>query len=61
MCMRFGTWDIRSLCRTGSLKTEASELTKYNFGLVAVQEVRWNSSHSEPADVYIYILWKWEC
>jgi hypothetical protein len=28
MDMRFGTWNARSLCRTGSLKTVARELGK---------------------------------
>jgi hypothetical protein len=27
--MRFGTWNVRSLYRTGSLKTVAKELGKY--------------------------------
>jgi hypothetical protein len=32
--MRFGTRNVRSLYRTGSLKTEASELGKYKLNLV---------------------------
>jgi hypothetical protein len=38
--MRFGTLDVSSLYRTGSLKTEAEELEKYKLDLVGVQEVR---------------------
>jgi exonuclease III len=41
MGMRFGTWNIRSLYRIGSLKTVARELGKYKLDLVSVQEVRW--------------------
>jgi exonuclease III len=41
MDMRFGTWNVSSLYRVGSLKTVASELAKYNINLVVVQEVRW--------------------
>jgi exonuclease III len=37
MHMRFGTWNVRSPYRTGSLKAVA----KFNLDLVAVQEVRW--------------------
>jgi hypothetical protein len=42
MDMRFGKWNVRSLCRSGSLKTVARELGKYKLDLVGVQEVRWD-------------------
>jgi exonuclease III len=42
MDMRFGTWNVRSLCRAGSLKTVAEELSKYKLDLVGVQEVALN-------------------
>jgi len=45
--MRFGTWNVRSRYRTGSLKTAASESEKYNFDLVAVQEVKWDNGGSQ--------------
>jgi hypothetical protein len=51
MDLRFGTWNIRSRCRVEPLKTVESELAKYNFRLVAVQEVRW---------VYIILVRKTE-
>jgi exonuclease III len=41
MDMRFGTWNVRSLYRIGSLKTVARELGKYKLDLMGVQEVRW--------------------
>jgi hypothetical protein len=41
MDMRFGTCKIRSLYRTGSLKTVAKELGKYKLHLVGLHEVRW--------------------
>jgi hypothetical protein len=47
MDMTFGTW---SLSRAGSLETVASKLAKYNFDLVAVQEVRWVEGGSKPAN-----------
>jgi hypothetical protein len=40
MDLRFGTWNVRSLYRSGSLKTLARELGKYKLDLVGVQEVR---------------------
>jgi exonuclease III len=40
--MRFGTWNVRSLYRSGSFKTVERELGKYKLDLVGVQEVRWD-------------------
>jgi len=37
--MRFGAWNVRSLYRAHSLKTEASELAKYELDLTGVKEV----------------------
>jgi hypothetical protein len=34
MDMRFGTWNVRSLCRIGSLKTVVRALGKYKLHLV---------------------------
>jgi hypothetical protein len=39
--MRFGTWNVRSLCRVGAIKSVVGELEKYKLHLVEVQEVRW--------------------
>jgi hypothetical protein len=38
MDMRFGTWNVRSLYRAGSLKTVARELGECKLDLVGVQE-----------------------
>jgi len=38
--MKLGTWNVRSLYRTGSLKAEARELVRYKLDVVGVQEVR---------------------
>jgi hypothetical protein len=46
MYMRFGTWNVRSLCRIGSLKTVARELGKCKVELVGVQ-VRWEKGGAE--------------
>jgi hypothetical protein len=43
MDMRFGTWNVKSLYRAGSLKTVARELEKYKLHLEGVQEVRWEN------------------
>jgi hypothetical protein len=34
MDRRFGTWNVRSLCRLGSLKTVSRKLAKYKLDLM---------------------------
>jgi hypothetical protein len=38
MDMRFGTWNVRSMYRAGSLRAIAEEISEYNLDLVRVQE-----------------------
>jgi hypothetical protein len=57
MDMRFGTWNVRSLYRSGSLKTVARVLGKYKLDLVGVQEVRWDKG---GRGLYI-LLWSGKC
>jgi exonuclease III len=52
MDMRFGTWKVRSLHRSGSLKTVSGELVKYKLDLVGVEKVRWDTGGIEPAGDY---------
>jgi exonuclease III len=52
--MRFRTWNVRSLYRSGSLKTVARELRKYKLDLVGVQEVRWDKGGTERAEDYTF-------
>ena len=40
--MKLGTWNVRSLYRTGYLKAAAKELGRYKLDVVGVQEVRWD-------------------
>jgi exonuclease III len=54
MDMRFGTWNVRSLYRSGSLKTVARELGNYKLDLVGVQEVRWDKGGSERSKDYTF-------
>jgi hypothetical protein len=54
MDMRFGTWNARSLCRAGSVMTVSSELARYKLDLMRMQEVRWESSGTEPAEEYTF-------
>jgi hypothetical protein len=52
--MRFGTWNMRSLYRTGSLVTASKELSKYKLDLVGMQDVRWKGTRRR---IHIF-LWK---
>jgi hypothetical protein len=54
--MRFGTWNIRSLCRVGAIKSVVGELHKLN--LVGVQEVRWEGEGYQTADNYAFFSGK---
>jgi hypothetical protein len=56
--MRFGTWNVRSLYRAGSLMTFSRELARYKLDLVGVQEVRWEGGGTEPAGEYTFFYGK---
>jgi hypothetical protein len=58
MDMRFGTWNIRSLYRVGSLMTISRELSRYILDLVGAQEVRWEGSGTTPAREYTFFYGK---
>jgi hypothetical protein len=49
MAMTFGTWNVRSLYRAGSLMTVMREISRYRLDLVGDQEVRWEGSGTLPA------------
>jgi exonuclease III len=51
--MRFGTWSVRSLYRSGSLTTASKELATYKLDLVGVQEVRWDKRDTLRSEDYI--------
>jgi len=40
--MIFSTWNLRSLCRSGSPTAVARELIRCKLDLMGVQEVRWD-------------------
>jgi exonuclease III len=54
MDKRFGKWNVRSLHRTGSLKTVTTEFEKYQLDLVGAQEVRWQKDGTERAQDYAF-------
>jgi exonuclease III len=56
--VRFGTWNVRSLYRAGSLTAAATELARYKLDLVDVQEVRWDKEGTVKVGDYSFFYWK---
>jgi hypothetical protein len=56
MDMRFGTWTVRSLYRSGSLTTATRELARYKLGLVGLQGVSWSTVGMVRAGDYIFSM-----
>jgi len=58
--MRFGTWNVRSLYRAGSLMAAAAdrELDRCKLDLVCVQEVRWGRGGTVRAGGYNFVYGK---
>ena len=56
--MRFGTWNVRSLYRVGSLTAAARELVRYELDLVGVREVRWEIGGTVRAGDYNFFYGK---
>jgi len=50
--MRFGTWNVRSLYRPGSLTTVVRDLARCRLDLVDVQEIRWDKGGIVRAENY---------
>jgi hypothetical protein len=48
-----GTWNVRSLHRSGSFITVTRELARYKLDLVGVQEVRWDKGSTVREGYYI--------
>jgi exonuclease III len=42
MDMNFGTWNVRSVYRSPSLRVVVEKISKYKLDLVGVQEVKWD-------------------
>jgi len=56
--MRFGTWNVRSLYRAGSLTAASRELARYKLHLMGVQEVRWDKGGKVRAGDYNFFCGK---
>jgi len=54
----FGTWNVRSLYKSGSLTAAARELPKRKLDLMGVQKIRWGKGHTESVGDYILMYGK---
>jgi hypothetical protein len=58
MAIRFGTWNVRSMYRVGSLRVIGEDISKYKSDLVGVQEVRWDGGGTERTGEYTFFCGK---
>jgi hypothetical protein len=56
--MRFGTSNVRSLCRVDAIMPVVGELEKYELDLVGVQKMRWEGEGYQMADNYTFFYGK---
>jgi hypothetical protein len=54
MDMTFGTWNVRSLYRSGALLTVAREFARYKLNLVGILEVSWGKGGNVRAGDCIF-------
>ena len=52
--MRYGTWNIRSLYRSGPFSTVARRTARYKLDLLDVEEVRWEKKGTVRAGNYFF-------
>ena len=55
---RFGTWNVTSLYKSGSLIIVSRKLSRYKLDLVGVQKVRWDKRGTVRAEDYIFFYGK---
>ena len=53
-----GSWNVRSLCRAGTLMASARELARYKLDLAGLQEVRWEKEGTVKAGDYSFFYGK---
>jgi hypothetical protein len=53
---RFGTWNVRSLFRSGSLMIAARKLAMYKLDLVGVQGIRWEKRGTVRSRDYNFFM-----
>jgi hypothetical protein len=54
--VRFGTWNVRSLYRSGSISTIARKLTRHKLDLGGVQRVKWDTEGPLRAGDFVFLF-----
>jgi hypothetical protein len=54
----FGTWNVRSLYRSGSPTTATRELERYKLDTVGIQEIMWDKRSTVKLGDYILLYEK---
>jgi hypothetical protein len=54
--MRFGTWNVSSLYKQGSLTATSRELTRYKLDSVVVREFRWDKGGTVRTGVCVFFI-----
>jgi hypothetical protein len=54
--MSFGTWNVRSLYRSGSFTTVSRVLARCKLDLVGIREVRWDKGGTVRPGDYIFSM-----
>ena len=55
---RFGTWNVSSIYRSGSLATVTRVVVRYKLDFVGVREVRWDKRGMVIVGELYFFLWK---
>lgn len=53
---KFGTWNVRTLLRSGALRAMAQELERYKMDVAAIQEVRWMGENILETRKYAFLI-----
>jgi hypothetical protein len=56
--MRFGTWNVSSLYRSGSLTAAARELARFKLDLLGAQQVRWDKGSTWEQEIIHFFYGK---
>jgi exonuclease III len=54
--MLIGSWNVRTLYRTGSIIMLTQQLIQYNLDIAAIQETRWQDKHIMDTKTYTFFL-----
>jgi hypothetical protein len=54
----FGTWNVRTLFKTGALLSLFSQLKEYRLAITALQETRWQGKDIMDMKSHTFLQWE---